>query len=109
MSSALEFFTFFDRRPQLLGFYLPKTRFPSSLAGLGAYCARIFPLAVTVLASSRSNVSAPIDNRWRQSETFDTVENRCKQPLRHSYFGKLERHVFCMPGNLGPDLNELLP
>ena len=50
-SSALAFFSIFYLRSQFLGFYLSNTRFSSSLAGLSACCARIFPLAATVLAS----------------------------------------------------------
>jgi hypothetical protein len=59
VSSASEFFPLFYFRSQFLGFYLSNTRSSSSLAGLRAYCARISPLADTVLASSRSYLSAP--------------------------------------------------
>ena len=58
---------------------------------------------------SRWYVSASIDGwRW-QRQSFNTVEDCNEQLPSDSHFGKLERHVFRVPGHLRPDLDELLP
>ena len=48
------------------------------------------------------------DDRWRQRESFNAVENRCEQPPRHSHFRPLERHIFRVTRYLRPDLDEFL-
>ncbi len=108
VSSAWEIFHISSQRPQFLGSFRRNHAPSSSLAGFRARCAQTFPLAATVLASSRSYVSAPIDGRWRQRESFNAVEDRCKQVPRDSHFGKLERHICRVPRHLGPDLDEFL-
>ena len=66
------------------------------------------PQASSILADSGAYVPTPIDDRRRQREPLDAVEDRCEQVSRDSHFGELERHVFRVPRHLGPDLNELL-
>jgi hypothetical protein len=42
------------------------------------------------------------------STPHNAVEDRHEQLSCDRHFGKLERHVFCMPGILRPDLHQLL-
>ncbi len=50
-----------------------------------------------------------IDDRRRQRESFNAVEDRCEQVPRYSHFGELEGHVLRVLRYLGPDLDELFP
>jgi hypothetical protein len=84
-----------------MGFYLSDTRFSYSLAVLSACCARIFTLLAAVLAS--------IDGWWRQRLAFNAVEDCGEQFSSDSHLGKLERHVFRVPYDHCPDLDETYP
>jgi len=70
-------------------------------------CADLF-LGIQHFSRLRLLLAAPSDNRWRPRESFNAVEDRCKQPPRHSHFGELERHIFRVSRYLRPDLDELL-
>jgi len=77
-------------------------------SGFDARSAQTFLPGIRHFSRLRLLLVAPSDNRWRQRESFNAVEDRCKQPPRHSHFGELERHIFRVSRHLGPDLNELL-
>ena len=50
----------------------------------------------------------PRDDRRRDRQPRDAVENCREQVPRDRHFGQLERDVLRVPRHLGPDLNELL-
>jgi hypothetical protein len=80
----------------------------SPFDGVDAGGAQTFPQGIQHFSRLRLLLAAPSDNRWRQRESFNAVEDRCKQPPRHSHFGELERHIFRVSRYLRPDLDELL-
>ena len=80
----------------------------SPLDGVDAGGAQTFPRGIQHFGRLGLLRAAPSDDRRRQRQPLDAVENRCEQLPRHSHFGKLERHVLRVPRHLGPDLNELL-
>ena len=64
--------------------------------------------ASSFLTASGSYTALPIDDRRRQRQPLDAIEDRCEQPPRHSHFRQLERLIFRMPRYLRPDLDEFL-
>ena len=50
----------------------------------------------------------PRDQRRRQCQPRNAVEDASKQVPRHRHFGELKRHVLRVPGDLRSDLDELL-
>ena len=53
-------------------------------------------------------LTARSDDRRRQRQPLDAIEDRCEQSPRHSHFRQLERHIFRVPRYLRPDLDEFL-
>ena len=56
----------------------------------------------------RSRVTSR-DQRRRDRQPRDAIQNRGAQVSRHGHLGPLEEHVLCVPGDLGPDFDQLLP
>ena len=81
------FSTFSCLRPQSLGSYHRNHGPTASWSGFDARSAQTFPRIHCFGLSLYSYVSAPSDNRWRQRESLNPVENRCEQLPRDSHFG----------------------
>ena len=78
----------------------------SPFDGTDAGGAQTFPRGIQHFGRLRLLRAAPSDDRRRQRQPLDAVEDRCEQVSRDSHFGELERHVFRVPRHLGPGLNE---
>jgi len=80
----------------------------SPFDGVDAGGAQTFPRGIQILDHLRLLHCTPIDDRRRQRQPLDAIEDRCEQPPRDSHFGQLKRHVLRVPRHLRTDLDELL-
>jgi hypothetical protein len=106
-SSASEYFPFFTSG---LNFgFLPLQYKVFRLLGRASrpLCADL-SLGIQYFNRLRLLLAAPSDNRWRQRESFNAVEDRGEQVPRHRHLGQLKCDVFRVPSDLGSDLDELL-
>ncbi len=105
-SSEWECFSFSCLRPQFRGSYTWNMLLEALWTAL-TLAARDFR-GIQLLDRLRLLPCTPIDDRRRQREPLDAVEDRCEQVPRDSHLRQLERYVFRVPRHLGPDLDELL-
>ncbi len=103
-----DFSSIFLSATQISGFFHLEHAPVSRLDGVDAGGAQTFPRGIQHFGRLRLLRAAPSDDRRRQRQPLDAVEDRCEQRLCHSHFGKLERHVFRVPRHLRSDLDEFL-
>jgi hypothetical protein len=108
VSIASEFAHFLACRAQSLVSFSPIQGFQAPWPGCALLVRGAFLLQPRLWPPSRWNVSTSIDGWWRIRESFNAVEDCGEQLPSDSHFGKLERHVFRVPRDLRPDLDEIL-
>ena len=104
-----ENFDIFSALGQRMRFLAVKTghsgRFPAS----DPQEAQTLPWAYRISGHRSCSTNAPCDQRRRDRQPRNPIEDRREQIPRNRHLRQLERHVLRVPRHLGPDLDQLLP